>query len=242
MSDKIYTERKMIMGVLLGGPLAGGYYFWRTFNALEMPKRAMAAVVVALIVLAASLGSIFIPALDRVPNIAFYGLQVGLTIGAIRGYLTTDIYDHINANKPVCGWGNTILVAVISGILTLGPLIGLAYVSPGTFDNSTTRYYGKLKHEIVFDPANISEAEVERIASALTSTNFFDTEMQKTVDVEKSDHRFIITLYCTEEARAPEWIDFHKNFHSDLQKFFPANPIVIDMVVGTPDNRIARLE
>lgn len=242
VSDKIYTERKMVIGVLLGGALAGGYYFWRTFNALGMPRRAMAAVVIALIVLALTLGSIFIPALDRVPNIAFYGLQAGLTIGAIRAYLSTDIDAHVNAGRPEYGWGNTILVAVISVTLTLGPLIGLAYLSPDTFEDTTTRYYGELKHEIVFDPANVSEAEVERVASALTSTGFFDDEVQKTVDVEKSDRRFIITVYCNEGARTPEWIDFYKEFRSDLQKSFPANPIVIDMVVGTPDNRIARLE
>jgi hypothetical protein len=239
MNDEIYTERKMVVGVLLGGALAGGYYFWRTFNAFGKPRRAAAAVVVAFAVFSFSVVSILIPALDRVPTIAFHALHIGLTIGAILGYLTTDIDAHIRAGRPVYGWRNTILVAIAAGIFSLAPMIGVSYLSS---DTRTARYYGELRHEIVFDPANLSQDELDRIATALISTGFFDKEVQKTVDAERSDNRFIITAYCSEEARAPEAIEVFRNLRSDLQKSFPGNPIVIDMVVETPDNKIARLE
>lgn len=242
MDEKIYTERKILTGVLLGGSLAGAYYFWHTFRALGKPRHAVAAVIIAAAVLIVTLVSLFIPVLDRVPNGIFHGAQFGLAFGAIRGYLSREIDAHVEEGREVYGWGNTILVAVISMIVTVGLLLAFLYVTPATLDNKTTRYYGTLKHEILFDPSNLSELEVGRIASALTSTGFFDEEVQKTVDIAKSGDRFIITIYCTEDARAPEAVEFHKMWRLELQKSFPANQIVIDMVVGTPDDRIARLE
>lgn len=241
-NDKIYTERKILAGVLLGGSVAGAYYFWHTFRALGKPRHAIAAVIVAAAVLIVTFASIFVPVLDKVPNAVFHGLQSGIALGSIRAYLSTEIDAHIAGGKTVYGWGNTILVAIVSMIITLGPLLAFLYISPATFDNSTTRYYGRLKHEIVFDPSNLNELEVGRIAAALTSTGYFDEEKQKTVDAAKSGNRFIITVYCNNDARAPETIELYKMWRSELQESFPSNPIVIDMVVGTTDDRIARLE
>jgi len=242
MDEKVYTERKILAGVLLGGPVAGAYYFWRTFRAFGKRRHAVAAVIVAAVVLVITLSSLFIPVLNSVPNVVFYGIQIGLALGAIRGYLSTEIAAHIEDGKGAYGWGNTILVAAISMVITLGLLFAIIYFSPAGFDHRSTRHYGSLKHEIVFDSANLSELEVGRIATALTSTGFFDEEVQKTVDAEKSGDRFIITVYCSDDARVPEAIEFYRGWRSELQKSFPANQIVIDMVVGTPDDRIARLE
>jgi len=242
MDENIYTERQILTGVLIGGPLAGGYYFWRTLNAFGKPNLALLAVITAVAVLAISFGSNFIPVLDRLPNFVFYALQIGLVLGITRGYLLNDMTQHIAAGKAVYGWGNTIIVAIISMVITLVPILAFLYLGPGSFDRTTTRSYGKLKHEIVFDSGNITELEVGRIASALTSAGFFDEEMQKTVDAEKSNDRFIITMYCNETARDPEFIELSKTLRSDVQKLFPANPIVIDLVIGTPENRITRLE
>jgi hypothetical protein len=242
IDDRIYTERKILTGVLVGGPLAGGYYFWRTFNAFEKRKQAVTAVAIALIVLVATVASLYIPVLDKVPNFAFWALQGGLTLGAIRGYLSTEMTEHVEAGNAVYGWGNTIAVAVISLTITFGLILALIFASPVSLDNMTNRSYGNLKHEIVFDPENISEPEVDRIAKALMSIGFFDEEVQKTVDAAKSDGHILITVYCTEEARSPEVIEMYRMLRADVQKSFPTDRIVLDMVVGTPDNRIARLE
>lgn len=242
MDDKIYTERKMLVGVAIGGPLAGGYYFWRSLNALGKPTGAVVAVIAAVVVLAATIACSLVPGLERVPNVVFYGLQFGLVLGVTRGYVLTQISVHIANGDAVYGWGNTILVAVVSMLITLGSFVGLFYLSPGSFDKTTIRYYGALKHEIVFDSSNLTELEVGRIASAMTSAGFFDEEMQKSINATKSGDRFILTMYCNENARDPEFIQMAKGLRSEIQKSFPANPIVIDLVIDTPENKIARLE
>lgn len=242
MDERIYTERQALVGVALGGPLAGGYYFWRTLNAFGKPRMAVKAAVASVIILVLILGCSLIPVLDRLPNAIFYGLQFGLVLGVTRGYLLTEMSEHIAAGKAIYGWGNSLLVGIISLVITLAPLVALFYLGPAVFDHTTTRSFGTLKHEIVFDPGNLTELEVRRLGAALTTAGFFDEEEQKSVGAAKSGERFIITMYCNESARETDFIELCKTLRSDVQKSFPSNPIVIDLVIDTPDNRIARLE
>jgi hypothetical protein len=243
MDERIYTERQIVHGVLLGGPLAGAYYLWHTFNAFGLRKQAIWSAAAEVAVLAFCLGSSYIPLLDLLPNFAFWGLQIGVTYGVIRGYLAEPIAAHLAAGKPVFGWGNTILIGIIFLIFTFGPLLGLVYLSPNTFDPNTTKYYGRLRHEIAYIPAEVSEVDVGRVANALTETGFFDELDQKFVDLRQYDNKqLVIIVYCTQEARATDTIDFYRRWRDELQRGFPDKHIVVDMVVGTPDDRIVRLE
>ncbi len=126
-------------------------------------------------------------------------------------------------------------------VITLGPLLAFLYLA-GSFNQRIARYYGPLKHEVVFDPSNLTNAEVDQIGYALNSAGFFDDVQTKSVDAEKTDERFIITIYSNESARDTEFLELCKTLRSDVQKSFPTNPIVIDVVIDTPQNRIARLE
>lgn len=244
MDKRIYTERKILMGVLIGGPLAGGYFLWRDFKALDRPTHAIIAAIGSLIVAFASFGLLFLlPDTRRLPTFLIPALHIGLAIGVIKGYLAEAIDSHVQAARPVFGWGNMILVAILFLVLTVIPIFGLGYVMPNLFDATATRYYGRLKHEVQFDKGNISELEVNRIAGALSSAGFFDDELQKTVDAAKTGNRYVITTYCNETIRTdPEAMQPFTQLRNDVQKSFPNNAVVFDLVIGTPDNLVKRLE
>lgn len=158
MSDitaQIYTERKTVVGVFLGGPIAGAYYFWRTFKTLGMSTAAILAPILAALVLIVTLGSSFVPPLDRVPNVVFWGVQIGLTYGLHRGYLADMVEEHLSQGNAEFGWGNTLKIAVASMVVTLGILFGILYFS-GAFSGPTVAYFGTLRHEIVYDEKNFT--------------------------------------------------------------------------------------
>ena len=46
MSEGLYTAKKIATGVFVGGPVAGGYYFWRTFKTVGLRTHAVAAIFV----------------------------------------------------------------------------------------------------------------------------------------------------------------------------------------------------
>jgi hypothetical protein len=236
MDERIYTERKIVAGVAIGGPLAGGYYFWRTFNALGMPKQALWCAVGSVAVLAICISFAFIPGLDRTNGLA-WALQIGLTYGVTQSLLKESLAAHIADGKPVFGWGNTILVGVIFLVITVGP-----FLVPSIFDTSVVRYYGRLQHEIHYVPGELRPAEVDRVADALTATTFFDEQQRKFVDLSQSGRTLTITISCSEEARSQEAIDVFRQLRHDLQQKFSDKQIVIDMVVATTGDRIARLE
>lgn len=237
----VYTERKTVVGVLIGGPIAGAYYFWRTFRAVGMAKAATIAPIGFAVLLMIAIGSIFIPAFDSIPNALFWGMQIGATYGLFRGYLADSVEEHLSDGKPEFGWGNTIAVAVTSLVITLGIMVGILYLAGG-FNGPSVRYFGPLRHEIAYDKESISADEVDQMGTALTKAGFFDDAQRKTVDLAKDSNRYILNIYCEESARDPEFIELVKGLRQDVQFLFPGNPIIIDLVIGTPSNRIARIE
>jgi hypothetical protein len=239
--DAIYTERKAVVGVAIGGPLAGAYYFWRTLSTLGRPGQAVLVAVGAFVLLSVTFATAFVPPLDRIPSFAFWAIQIGLTYGLYSGLLASDVAEHLESGKPAFGWPNTLAVAAIALVITAGAIVLLLYTM-GAFTGHSTRYYGKLQHEIVFDETNISVAEIDRLAIALETAGFFDYELQKTVDAAEVRGRYILTLYVTEDAAEAEFLELVKELRSDVQRSFPGKRIVIDLVVGTPDKRIARIE
>ena len=237
----IYTERKTVVGVLIGGPIAGAYYFWQTFMTVGMSRAALISPFAAAILLAITLGSAFVPAFDRLPNVLFWSLQIGLTYGLFRGYLAKPVEAHVSEGKREFSWGNTIAVAMISLVFTLAIMVAALYLA-GAFNGPSVRYFGSLRHEIAYDKENLTDEEVDQMGRALIKTGYFDQEVQKTVDLTKDTSRYILNFYCNETARNPEFFELVKGLRQDIQFLFTSNPIVIDLVIGTPDNRIARIE
>lgn len=244
MDKKIYSEKQIVTGVLLGGPLAGGYFLWCDFKALGKDTHATVVAIAAMIVTLVSFGLLFaIPELQRLPTFLIPAVHIGLTYGIIRGYLADALDSHVQDGVIRYGWGNTVLIAIGFLALTLTPIFAIAYSQPSLLDSTTTRNYGRLKHEIQFSVANISEVEVDQIANALSSAGFFDDELMKSVDVAKAGDRYIITVYCNDAIRTdPAALEPFIQLLKDVQKSFPSNSIAIDLVIGTADNLFKRLE
>jgi hypothetical protein len=238
--DKIYTERKILVGVLIGGALAGGYLFWRTFKSLGESTKAKAAIIVTGIVALVSFGLIF--TIESIPTLLFPAVHLGITTGVLRAYLSEPIHAYLAASKPVYGWANTMLVSIVSLAITVAILATPILLYPSS-RAPAAKQYGSLRHEVQYDPSNISEPEVDRLANALTMSGFFDDVQQKTIDASRSGERYVLTFYCNETIRTdPEAIAPFAGLRNDMQQSFPDDPLIFDLVIGTPENLVKRLE
>lgn len=243
MDERVYSERQTVFGVALGGSLGGAYLFWKTFNAVGKPKHARNVAIAMFALLIVTIAAMFIPFFDSIPNVVFWGSQIGLTYGIYRSQLSDQVKTHIEAGKPVFGWGNTVAVSVLTMVITVGLILALLFTMPNLFVSMTTKHYGTIKNEITYDARSISEAEVDKIAKALRSVGFFDETAAKAVYAEKSGQRYTIVIACTEEVRDnPEIIEAHRELRSLVQQHFVANQIVLELAIDTPDNVFARLE
>jgi hypothetical protein len=107
----------------------------------------------------------------------------------------------------------------------------------------TMKAYGKMKHEVTYDKNNITEEEVDYLADALTKANFFDETATKFVYIKKIHKTVELSisvnpLITGNPPARQAFVDLQK----EMQKQFPNNKIVINLVVYKFDNVIKRLE
>jgi hypothetical protein len=106
-----------------------------------------------------------------------------------------------------------------------------------------TGKYGAMQHEIDYDKNNVSETEVNKIASAFTSAGFFDNTVTKYVYLDKADNRYELFISCHSSiCDSEEDIAAYTQLRSDLQALIPENKIILFLVVDSIDNVVKRIE
>lgn len=240
---KIYSRLAILVSTFLAGPMAGGYMMAENFKAFGERSRATWSLIISILstVLLMTVANL-IPFLDKVPPVAFSAAAFVVIHQMINYYLAERMEAHFQAGGEKAGIGKIILVCVIAVILTIGlAVVGAFYFTPS--QNVAIKNYGTLRHEIGYDPDNIAVEEVDRIAGALTTATYFDSEAKKVVDVTKEDGKYELFLYCADSVRNnSEAFAVAADLRNDVQKSFPDKKIVINLVINTRENVVKRLE
>jgi hypothetical protein len=239
-AEAIYKDKAMWVGTFLGGPLVTGYLVaqnYKVFGEREKIWKTWVVAIAALFLIFAI--AFYAPYVDRVPNTVFVLLYTGIAFLVVRIWQGAKIDAHIRAGGKVHSWYRVIAVSIIGALVSVIPLFAFAYLS----DTTTIKPFGKLKHEILFDKSNINENEVDKIGEAFVQTNFFDNEQQKFVDVKKVGSDYEIFLYCNNSIKTDaEAIGYFADLRGEMQKMFPDGKIIFNLVIGTPENIVKRLE
>lgn len=243
--QKIYKDRAIWVGTFLGGPLAAGYLIAENFTAFDEREKATKTWIYAIISTVLIFGSLFlIPELEKIPNQIFPLVYTAIAYFLVQRFQGEKITSHLNAGGAYHSWWRTLSVSIIALVITVIPVIGFVLYSESSADASlSARTYGVMNHEIVFDAANISESEVDKIADGLVSTAFFDDQVTKYVFAKKSDAQYDLYISVVdgiaedETALAP-----FRELRSDLQGLFPENKVSFNLVVDNLDNVVKRIE
>jgi hypothetical protein len=108
---------------------------------------------------------------------------------------------------------------------------------------TTTKNYGKIAHQVTYDKNNISEQEVDYLATGLTKANFFDEAVVKSVYIKKVRSAVEISISCNAAINDnPSAVESFVHLRNDVQKQFGNNKIVINLTIDTFDNVVKRLE
>ena len=100
------------------------------------------------------------------------------------------------------------------------------------------------QHEITFDKSNINEAEVDKIADALSQVGLMSGENPRYFHVKKSADTYRIAFFIdkTMAKNKPELLAPFAELRDEIQNSFPNNPIIINLVGDDPDDVVKRLE
>lgn len=241
-THKIYKDRAVWVGALLGGPLAAGYIIAENFKAFNQPDKAKKTWIYTIIATIVIFGGIFsIPDSVKIPNQIIPLIYTGIAYYLMQHFQGANITAHINAGGQLHSWWRTISVGLVGLAIILIAVFFIVFM----IDNATvtTKTYGVIKHEIAFDKNNISENEVNKIADGLTKTTFFDESVTKYVYAKKVNDSFEISISCDKSVTSdPEALQLFVELRTELQVLFPDNKIVFNLVVDNLDNIVKRLE
>ncbi|NVO04110.1 MAG: hypothetical protein HXX09_15545 [Bacteroidetes bacterium] len=234
-TQKIYKDHAMWVGSMLGGPLTAGYIIAENFKAFNERGKARKTWFFTIIATIVIFGSLFLIADNvKLPNQIIPLIYTGIGYFLMRHFQGEKIKAHINANGKTYSWWRVIGISIIGLVTIVLSIVLISFITPSE-DLISSKTFGKLKHEIVFNQDNISENEVNQIADGLTKMGFFDETQQKSLFVSKDHVRFLIRIPVMDDSwNEPEAVEYFNQFRKELQRYFPNNKIVIEM--GKDDN------
>jgi hypothetical protein len=243
-TEKIYQSNTIRVATFIGGPLVAGYLMsenFKTFNETEKARKAIIYSIVATVVV---FGAAFlIPGLDRGGR---YIIPLAYTWTAyylVTHYQGENISSHIKAGGQVYNWWRTLGIGLVGLVVTLIVVFSIVYFTDVATSTETTKTYGVMSNELHFDKSNISDAEVNKIADGLTKIAFFDDKIKKYAYVKKVGASYEISISCNKTIKDnADAIAFFDQLRSNMQKLYPVNKIVFNLVVDDLDNVVKRLE
>jgi hypothetical protein len=155
--------------------------------------------------------------------------------------------ENKSANKPdrttktpnrKRGWIIGIMVIVVALFVVFGSKL---FTKPEVLQQMKS--YGKMKHEVTYDKNNISEEEVDYLANGLIEADFFDQAVTKYVYIKKTGSTVELNISSNPLISSnPPAINAFVQLRANLQKQFPNNKIIINLVVYKFDNVIRRID
>ncbi len=239
--EKLYEDRQVWVGSMLGGPMAAGYFVAQNFRRLGESQKAKISVIVGFLVTVFVFGIGFVvPIPDKFPNMAF---PLAYTVAAyviVKTYQSERISKHIESGRQIESWWKTIGISIGILLLTVVPIMGLGFL---TLPAEISKTFGKTNNEITYQEGNISENEVDAIAEATKTTWFFGDESKGYLYVVKSGNEYQLSINFTSAGQMDsKTVENFRLLRNDIQEFFPNYKIVINLTVDTLDNVIKRLE
>ncbi len=264
-TETIYSDKSIWIGSGLGGPLVAGYIIAQNFEAFDEPDKARVTWVITIIATVLIFGVAFLVAdKGNFFGKAIPGIYTGIAYLLIRQQQGAKIDAHVYAGGMTHSWLSVVGVSIAGLVLTIIPLIGIALaVEPtGTrtthslpvqvayptmqrlnVEYPTAKTYGALGHEISFLQSNISVEEIDKLIAGLTKTGFFKEAPQKFLFVHKEKNDYEISISCNSKLTTdPNAYKAFVPLRKSVQKSFPRNKIVLNLVVGRLDNVEKRIE
>ena len=238
---KIYKDRTIWAGTFLGGPLAAGYLIAENFKILNESEKVKNTWFISILCTIIIFGGVLlIPNIDKIPRQLIPLIYTAIAYYIVKYYQGAKIEEFLKTGGKAYSWWRALGIGLIGTVVTIVPIIGIIYVTDPTI-SATTKSYGKLKHEILFNKSNVSEKEADEIATGLINAGFFDETQPKSVFVKKVSSSFEISIPVIVNAwDNPEAISFFEQLRKDIQAQFSNNKIILNLCLDTDISQVKK--
>lgn len=245
LNQKIFKDKAFWVGTFLGGPLVAGYFLAENFKVFKefdnVKKSWIYAILTTIVVFVIAFS---IPENVNIPNQLIPLVYTGIAYFLVVHFQGDKIREHLDSGGKSHSWWRIIGVSLIGLIVTTLPILGYAFFSNSASGFSTeTRTYGIMKHEIAFDGDNITASEIDDIATGFKKTTYFDNAVTKYVYAKEENGSYILYLSVVDGIENDSYaLAPFIQLREDMQKEFPNNKIIINLVVDYLDNVVKKIE
>ena len=130
---KLYSIRAITLGTFFGGILPGAYMLAQNFKELNESRKASITWLCTAAVVLFIIATLFVPALDKIPSVAFSFLFTVLAGSMARKFQRTAIEEHQITGGSLQSPGKIVLICVIGiaiMVLLLSGIYALASLAP----------------------------------------------------------------------------------------------------------------
>ena len=126
---KVYFQRAIFFGTFIGGPLVGGFMFYKNFKSLGDYSKLKPTWIITIFIFTLTLLFIYITPDDiQLPNYIFPIIYTSIALGSFKKYQESNIIIHKESGGEVYSWFMIIGVTLIGLIITLLLLIAPAFL------------------------------------------------------------------------------------------------------------------
>ena len=131
---KLYTERAILIGTFIGGPLAGGYLLAQNFSTLDKKADAGRTWLIVTVLMLLTMSTAFVPALDSIPAFVYSFVFCLAAHSAARKLQGSQIHFHQENGGSMHNTWKAVLVGVVFFLLMMAFILGIVYLQdPGLF-------------------------------------------------------------------------------------------------------------
>lgn len=241
-TGKVYTDQAVWIGTFVGGPLVTGYFMAENYKRLGQSSKVLPTWIIAILsTLAVMASALLVPESAEIPYLVHQIIPAVVAYGVFKGLQDKAVKAHIKAGGLHFGWARIFGFGVAGAILTIVPILSYSTLFQPSVDanlNLETKVYGKMMpHEILYDPANISEQEIDQIAAGLRELDYFDSSVSKYIYTKKQESTFEIYLSTVPGIEGNQAAIYeYKELRRFLDAYLPNNDVAFFLTVQYYEN------
>ena len=124
----IFTTRIIVISTLFGGFIAGSYMIYQNFKIFNDQKKAVATIIICIIVMLGILATTFVPVLEQIPGLVYTLLITLATSLLTQKYQGDLILKHIQADGKIQSAGRAVLICFITLLIMAAFIFGAYFL------------------------------------------------------------------------------------------------------------------
>jgi len=125
-AGKIFTDRKLWLGSILGGPLMAGYIIYKNYKVFKEYDKANKVIIITILFTVILFIIIFsMPDNIKIPKQIIPILYTSIAWGFLKKYQGDKIERYKNNGGELIGWGKTLLISILVLIITVISIFGV---------------------------------------------------------------------------------------------------------------------